>query len=784
MRELHSKLIDLNVKQMKKKTIIVAIGVAIFLGLLPHLVLGQEKMVRPRRVYITLDVSSSMEGNKYIMANYTAQIISVFSDKHDEVVLYYFGEPHILDGKDNLKSIQVAFDMLGKKKQNTYNEISDITRFLSDYHPDPEKEDWLFIIGDGDWSIQKGSYDSKTEFDATWKKLKVFLKKNNIQVCYLQTGERLNDSFVFTDSLSRIVKPTIDIRKSDTTAVSVLENCIYFANRILGFSKESIIIKQEGEQCVSFKSELPLERFILFYQSRKGCEVKLESVEYNGIVLPSKAIVMKGSPSTAPLVGGKTSSLGGMVWEVNCTDPIPGNELTKVCFDRPVEAGSLVLYPYVDVLAGMQPFGWMMDTLKESAHNMFDACDTLTRLNVVITLTDRHGKKFPPPVMEKMSVHLIVETDSVVVDYKPSDTTFMAIVPMTEDKVSYFIMVDSPGYFSHSTIDDPQIVQKTIICKPDPEIVPIDTLPLHVFKSVKFKTLIEKGEFGGMVEDSLFGIIASLGTFGEQHVAEKEDYNYLGDVNFSYNGGQLIFSQVPNGSWCECWFTDTLFYWVTLRSTPGILHDDKVYEGFVIPVAVPIDMQPFAVRCWHQLIVAIILFVFILFIIALLKKNRFKKSARIENSYVDQENPKKEIHKNGRLLREPGFVPWFNRWFNPFIDERRSMSFTRPKTKSLTFVATSSKERVRLTASSIDERTMTFINSIPHPDAQKREDVVLSQGNQIEIKDSHGQKLGHLIFSTGNKNDEGGYRFLLIVILILGLVAECYLVITMLKSLL
>ena len=40
---------------------------------------AQSIMQKPKRIYITLDVSGSMKGNKYIMANYAAQSIAVFS---------------------------------------------------------------------------------------------------------------------------------------------------------------------------------------------------------------------------------------------------------------------------------------------------------------------------------------------------------------------------------------------------------------------------------------------------------------------------------------------------------------------------------------------------------------------------------------------------------------------------------------------------------------------------------------------------------------------------------
>ena len=34
---------------------------------------AQEILQNPKRIYITLDVSGSMNGNKYVMANYAAQ---------------------------------------------------------------------------------------------------------------------------------------------------------------------------------------------------------------------------------------------------------------------------------------------------------------------------------------------------------------------------------------------------------------------------------------------------------------------------------------------------------------------------------------------------------------------------------------------------------------------------------------------------------------------------------------------------------------------------------------
>lgn len=741
---------------------------------------AQASSPKPKRIFITLDVSSSMEGNKYVMANYAAQMISVFSSEDDKAVLYYFGEPHELSGAQDYKSIQIAFDQLDKKKQHTYNEISDLTRFLKDYSPDPAYEDWLFIIGDGDWSIQRGRYDSKTEFEATWKKLRALLVKEDLQLCFLQTGNEITDNYIFTDSLTKISRPTIDISKSDTTAQSVLDNCNNFVNRILGFSNQPIIIKQESEQCVVFESEFPLERFVIMHQSGKVGELKISSIDFGNVSISSNDIKLKGSPSTRLLVGEKGISLNGEVWEVRCQQGIPANEKVKVCFDAKVDASNLRLYPYVDVLMQMRPWGRSMDTLNELSHNVFAACDTLTQLNVVLTLTDRQGHKFPPPLMKKMDVQLFVEGNPVTIDYETADTTFRAIVPISNDKVSYFVAVESPGYFRRSTIDDPQTVQKTLICKPDPEIVPMDTLHMVVLDPIKFKTLIDGKKFEGQIDDTLLSIITALGNFDEQMVADLNDYSYIKNIGIEYDAGQLTFTPKPNNKWCECAFPDTLHYLVSLRSKSGILHDDKVYQGFIIPVSVPIDKRGWWSRCHLYVFVGIGLFLLLIYLIALLKKKRFRKNAMMTPVYYDYYGRRME-DQGGSKLRKEGFAAWFVRWFIPGR-ERNTLSFDSPEVAALTLVAADSDTVVNVDKTSIDPLTMHIKGYKPDDETDKSKYVNLGDNNKIYVSKADGSDAGYLTFTTGEAIGGSGYRVFIILLILATIAAEALVCLTMLKS--
>ena len=55
---------------------------------------------QPKNVYITLDVSGSMYGNKYALANYTTQMIVTLCDDDDEVHMIVFGEEENLSKKN------------------------------------------------------------------------------------------------------------------------------------------------------------------------------------------------------------------------------------------------------------------------------------------------------------------------------------------------------------------------------------------------------------------------------------------------------------------------------------------------------------------------------------------------------------------------------------------------------------------------------------------------------------------------------------------------------------
>ena len=741
-------------------------------------VLAQPSAQKPKRIYITLDVSESMAGNKYVMANYAAQIISVFAGEDDAVTLYYFGK------SQDLSSILKPFENLDNLKKRTYNEISDLTQFLKDYRPNPRYEDWLFIIGDGDWSMQKGRYDSKTEFDATWAKIEgsPWFGDGRLNVCYLQTSDRIDDTTIFTEKLTTLQAtpghPSIDIRKSDDSAESVLENCLYFANRILGFSVESITIGQAGSKCVTFTSEFPLDRFVLMYQSVAEGKLDIASVSIGGQSIPGENILLKGNPSTEPLIKKKGPLLNGAVWEVDYPQGIPAGEQIQVCFTQDVSAADLTLYPYVDVLLQMRPFTEAGDTLLVAGPGLFKMSDTEERVLVKLGATDKHGNKFPPPLMQKMDVKLSVDGSEVPVTFSPGDTTFQVLLEMPKDTLSYFSTVESPGYFRRITPN--QTVLKSADLRP-PEQVPIITLSEQTWNPVTFEFLRNGNSFGGEVSDPLFNELIPFAEFDVQEVEELDHYPYAGGVGFTLNpDGTLSFTHTPDSDWCECAFPESLHYMVTLRSSQGVLHDGKLYEGFRIPVTVPIEKRGWWMRCRNYIILLIGLLVLFIYILMLKRKRRFGKDSAVKAVYYNRFQ--EEVDNGYQIpLRDSKLRAWLARWFWP-ANEKRSLYFVSPDV-NMSFTAGDSYTSVNALTEGLDDHFIIF-DSLDHEEGEAfPKKVTLTDGSTVTVMKNERNREGYLQYLSGEKEGGDFARVFYFLMLLAIFAAECLVLWTLFQSL-
>lgn len=743
-----------------------------FLITMTSFVLAQPSTPKPKRIFITLDVSGSMEGNKYVMANYVAQTISVFCDEGDLVFVYYLGTKHDITGTNGYRRLHIPFGNHSRSGGSTYYEISDLTQFLKDYRPNEGFQDWLFIIGDGFWKWGRGA----EEYDRTTLKFKETVEGGDLQVCYLQTGDSLNQSSEFTRFLEEQNAPTIEIRKSDTTASSVLENCVGFANRILGFSDYPIQMQQASPSCLAFKSEFPLEKFLLTYQSSQiSSDIKVESAGIEGLSIASK---VKGNPSTKPLIAPGRPALNGMVWELGCSQTIPANEEVKVCFNQDIDIRRFVLYPYVDVNLHVQPWSVDMDTLSEPSADHFLICDKDDKVLIKMSATDKNGNKFPPPLMRRMEVLLVAGNESHQGRYNEADTTFVVMLPLTEDEVTYHAKVESAGYFSRVT--GLQYIRKSASVCP-PERVPMITIPVQIFEPISFKALKNEERFDGRIKDSLFLGIAASGTFEEVAFSGHDSW-MLEDANFTMeDGGIVSITQHPVSGLCECAFPDTLQYEVVLRSNQGLLYEGKQYEGFIIPILVPVEKRDWWNRCWLYVALLGGLLLFLLYLLAMRKKRRFGKEAKICARKIDiRYGTEVDKHYN-QYLRKKTFGSWLLRWTWP-KDERNTLTFINPRV-SMHFIAGENTSSIEIPSERINNKIQVG-GYIPRQGQKPPKYLRLANNEKIVINKNETTKEGTLQYVSGDKTDEGLFRILNMLLIFATIAAEIFVIWTLIDSLL
>ena len=726
---------------------------------------AQTSVPKPKRIYITQDVSGSMEGNKYLMANYAAQSIAVFSNEEDRVYVYYLGSKHDISSAEGYKNLQIEYNNL--KGKNAYYEISDVSQFLKDYKANAQYQDWLFIIGDGDWNYGK----AKAEFGVATLQLAQLIEDNDMQVCYLQTGNVDTIKYDFTTFLESLNAPTVDIRCSDTTASSVLGNCVYFTNRILGFSHTNVQLYQQDDRIVSFCSEYPLERCLLVYQTSQTVadETKIVKTTCNETIL---SVVVKGNPSTKKLVPKGKPFLNGMVWELSSPQTIPANDTVKVQFNQKVDVKNLKLYPYVDVAIVAK------DTLVEASPNRFYICEKEDEALIRLMATDKFGRIFPPPLMRKMDVRIVVGNDTLSMNYDAADTSFFVVAAMPDQELSYFAFVESPGYFSRvSSLQT--IVKKAEVCPP--EWVPMITLPMQQFDPVTFETMFDGQGFGGRVDDSLLRIVAGSGSFEEVSLNGHDSW-MLESGGVSFENGNIMLVQQPKSGLCECVFPNTLRYEVTLRSERGIQHDGKLYEGFVIPIEVPLEHREWWERCWVYVAVFGGLLLFLLYLRAMRKKHRFRKDAIVRAFVIDRFGNVVDKHYQ-QYLRNPKLGAWFARWFWPG-DEKNTLTFVSPRIHSIDFIAGTPPSTIMIYTKIIDgQKIRVATYTPPEGDQKPPEFVELNDNDTIDVWKNNIVKEGFLEYVSGNTIGGGGFRFFNFILTLVAFAAECLVVWMLIKSL-
>ena len=733
------------------------------LGLLLTMISLTVGAQQPKQVFVTLDVSGSMAGNKYVLANYTTQMIVTLCDEDDDVHMIVYGQDKKLsDEKEPLSVIQRPMRLLsfGKPTSNM-SQFDDIIGFNRTYKPSTTKQNWLFIIGDGYWDTK----DKKYVKDAA--QFTECVKGGSLQVCYLQTCDKLSEHSDFTEFAERL--GVVDIRRSSTDPKTIQEGCNYFARKILGFSNTPLDMEKDGSKGVKLECELPIKEFIVVYQDEVMPErlpVIAEAVS-DGRQL---SVSHKGTPTTkAVKTYGNEKNLSGNVWRIKASGSIPANTPIEIEFDKHVDTKKISIYPLVEEIA----FGGLVisydNNMKMLDDNTVAVCKGNNKAQVRIELSEQSKSQIPEALLKRTKV--VVKSNNKEYDASYKDGGFECMIDLNGERTQYYAECDCPGYFTRVT--------------------PIKTI-VRSLECDRIDNVLPEVDFGKrtyhqLMIDPITGTIHDANTL-ETLDPKKFDLDIEIEDGFMYEepsirveGDKVLMDVKPRGDWCECLFPTDLNIMITSTPKEGAF-SDKNYVRTRIPIHVQVVKDtPWLSRCLWVLVALAFLLCFMFYLRLLMKKKRFKKNAMLTPKYYSYYGDLID-DQGGRKLRKEGFGAWFARWFLPG-DERITLSVDKPVVDNLTVIAAESRDVVRLLKSSCDWNTMELAGYDPETDTGKQKTVNMGDMGIIEISLPNGSKEGEVVFSSGSEDDGAGYRLFLGLLMGASIVAFVALVVMMLQSL-
>ena len=286
--------------------------------------------------------------------------------------------------------------------------------------------------------------------------------------------------------------------------------------------------------------------------------------------------------------------------------------------------------------------------------------------------------------------------------------------------------------------------------------------------------------FGTLLRDIGF---SDIETWDMDHTAADSMGTVIGSKSL---GDTVLIDIRPKGEWCECLFPEDLNIKVTSTPKSGAsFGDDKQYMGTEHPIHINVlKNRTWFSRCLWVLLTIMGLSLLIVYFVMLLRKNRFKKYARIKHTYMELIGSirRESDEQEGFRLRRKGFLAWVNRWLVPFPDEKRTEQINTPPAGSMTFVAADSREYVNFTRASFDPDKMEMGDyDMENDEVDGKKPELIEMTDPIRITEKKRYE-GQLIFDPGFKNDERGYRTFIGALILICAASIVTLLVLMIKS--
>jgi hypothetical protein len=302
-----------------------------------------------------------------------------------------------------------------------------------------------------------------------------------------------------------------------------------------------------------------------------------------------------------------------------------------------------------------------------------------------------------------------------------------------------------------------------------------DTLPTVSIAGLTIEK-IKRGEKANGVINNSKNLVINPERYD---ISAESDYDYLFDsIEVDVEGDSISLILHPRSEWCDCF--------VPKRLKASVILVPKSDEGgdarrIIIPVVIPvIKDHSWLENCLWVLLLLGTLLLFILYLLFLMRKCRFKKNATITPTYYDHYGNRREAGKI--YLRKEGFGHWFARWFLP-SDECSTLIFDKPTT-SIRFIASNSQDVVNIPRDNIDTTKIRISGYNPKGDNFSKDPIKLVNHGRIYVQKSNGTDDGYLTFNSGETSDGTGYRLFFSLLIFAAAAIILVLLVMMIRGLL
>lgn len=698
---------------------------------------------------MSVDVSGSMKGNKYNVANYTAQMITALMEEDDELYFSICSDYRKINSSNKerqaeINSIQRKFSSLHVVYLKT--EITDVITFMNLFKNQPERDQWQFVVGDGIWHV-----------DEVCNSYKSFLETYPLKVFFLETMESLDEHADFGICLDDM--KFVTQYRSSNDPQTIIDNCIMVATSLFGVSNESVKVQSLGNKCYSFSSEVPIKKIYIIYQDESSTK-DLPVLESATTTDTSINIARQSTVSTENLREKKTDELlSGQVIVLDPSNLIGANQEVQLCFNKDIDVSKLKIFPMTDIRIGRMSFA-VQNGIVDVEGNNAKICIDNNKVKLTYELKDTEGNTLPTSLLNKTVT--TITTPNSTYTARLVDDVFEYELPISEQEVSYTINARCAGYFNITS--DRNTISKEGEC-PQPIFSEMQSNgDLHINDIMKGNAcisvqIVNRDQPSEILNPQDFEISAKN---DYKHLFESIEVSNITDTKFDL----CLFAR---NSLCECFIPDE----VTFRITSKDKNEEFKSDSQSIVVRIDKSNTSTFERCKWIIISMIALLLLIVYLKLLNKKKRFKKGAMIRYQYFGVGGIRSR--ENVDDLRSKGFFSWINRWFIPFGTERTSKSFAKANGKAFSFSATHSNQRIEIPKAQYDPKQMSSIDY--DRDQFERKDTktfTMSDNTAIKITLPNGTGSFQLCYdrAAGCKDDIPAFKMFTTFIMIVAILVE------------